>query len=51
MNPRRVKVMNYLDNEDMLNDLALSILTQLLLSSGSRGIERLWVSLWDGEVN
>lgn len=51
MNPRRVKVTNYLNDEDMLNELALSILTQLLLSSGSKGIERLWMSLWDGEVN
>ncbi len=51
MNPRRVKVMNYLNNEDLLNELALSVLNQLLIAGGTRGIERLWVSLWDGEVN
>jgi len=51
MNPRRVRVNNYLKDEDSLNELALSLLNQLLLSSGSRGIERLWMSLWDGEVN
>ena len=57
---RRSYQRNYLTMEEVkalvviihyLAKLALSILNQLLLSSGSRGIERLWVSLWDGEVN
>ncbi|ELR97953.1 DUF3038 domain-containing protein [Gloeocapsa sp. PCC 73106] len=50
MNPRRVKVMNYLNEEDDLNELALSLLAQLLLCSGTRGRQRFWVSLFDGEV-
>lgn len=51
MNPRRVKVMNYLNAEDELNELALNLLSQLLLCSGTRGKERFWISLFDGEVS
>lgn len=50
MNRRRVKVMTYLENEDELNDLALDLLSQLLFCTGTRGIERFWISLFDGEI-
>lgn len=51
MNSRRVKVMNYLDSEAELNQLALSLLGKLLFCSGTRGIQRFWISLFDGEIN
>lgn len=50
MNPRRVKVNNYLTSETDLNEIALSLLTKLLFCTGSRGSERLWVTLFDGEI-
>ncbi|MDB9315840.1 DUF3038 domain-containing protein [Spirulina sp. CS-785/01] len=50
MNPRRAKVAVYLADENQLNDLALSLLSQLLFCTGTYGLKRLWVSLFDGEV-
>jgi hypothetical protein len=50
MNPRRAKVSLYLSSEDQLNELALSLLSQLLFCTGTTGMQRLWISLFDGEV-
>lgn len=49
MNPRRAKVAVYSSNE-ALNELALSLLSQLLFCTGTSGMQRLWASLFDGEV-
>ena len=50
MNPRRAKVSFYLYAPEELNQLALSLLEELLFCTGSIGKERLWTSLFDGEV-
>lgn len=50
MNPRRVKVAIYLDSESALNELAVLMLDKLLFCTGTTGIQRFWVSLFDGEV-
>ncbi|AUC60256.1 hypothetical protein AA637_03380 [Cyanobacterium sp. HL-69] len=51
MNPKRAKVSVYLASPQELNQLALSLLEELLFYSGTRGMERLWVRLFDGEVD
>ncbi len=50
MNPRRAKVAIYLASEEQLNQLAISLLTKLLFCTGTKGIERVWISLFDGEI-
>jgi len=50
MNPRRAKVAFYLADETALNELALSLLRELLFCGGVKGKERFWISLFDGEV-
>jgi hypothetical protein len=50
MNPRRSKVAIYLASPAELNELALSLLNQLLFCTGTMGMTRLWLSLFDGEV-
>lgn len=50
MNARRAKVSIYLSSEDDLNELALSLLKQLLFCTGTTGMQRFWISLFDGEV-
>ena len=50
MNSRRTKVAQYITTEAELNDLALGLLRKLLFLAGSRGLERVWSSLFDGEV-
>ena len=50
MNARRTKVALYLNSESDLNELALSLLRKLLFATGNRGLERIWYSLFDGEV-
>ncbi|WP_036480174.1 DUF3038 domain-containing protein [Myxosarcina sp. GI1] len=50
MNARRAKVSAYIGSEAELNELALSLLRKLLFCTGTRGIERVWYSLFDGEV-
>ncbi|GBF81867.1 hypothetical protein AsFPU1_3289 [Aphanothece sacrum FPU1] len=50
MNPRRAKVSIYLASEAELNELALSLLKQLLFCTGTTGMQRFWISLFDGEV-
>ena len=49
MNPRRSLVMTYKSNEK-LNELALKLFSQLLFCTGPAGPQRLWISLFDGEV-
>lgn len=49
MNPKRAGVVIYKDDEK-LNDLAVQLLKQLLFCTGTAGTQRLWVSLFDGEV-
>ena len=50
MNSRRAKVSAYIASEEQLNELALSLLSKLLFCTGSRGMQRVWFSLFDGEV-
>ena len=50
MNSRRTKVALYLANESELNNLALDLLHKLLFCSGTKGLERIWFSLFDGEI-
>ena len=50
MNSRRAKVSAYIASEEQLNELALSLLDKLLFCTGTRGIQRVWFSLFDGEV-
>ena len=49
MNPRRAKVAIY-SSDEKLNELALSLLSQLLFCTGTSGKQRFWSSLFDGEV-
>ncbi len=51
MNPRRAKVSVYLASSAQLNELALSLLEELLFCTGTRGMQRFWISLFDGEVD
>lgn len=50
MNPRRAKVSVYLTSNNELNELAFFLLKQLLFCTGTTGIQRFWISLFDGEV-
>lgn len=50
MNPRRARVALYAIAEDELNELAFSLLKKLLYCTGTAGMQRLWISLFDGEV-
>lgn len=50
MNARRAKVLAYISSEEQLNELALSLLNKLLFCTGTNGIQRVWFSLFDGEV-
>ncbi|MEL6441817.1 MAG: DUF3038 domain-containing protein [Cyanobacteria bacterium J06621_8] len=50
MNSRRAKVSAYLSSEDQLNELALTLLKKLLFCTGTSGMQRVWFSLFDGEV-
>ncbi|MEO1589767.1 MAG: DUF3038 domain-containing protein [Cyanobacteria bacterium J06632_22] len=49
MNDQRAAVIAYSD-EEKLNQLALSLLSQLIFCTGVSGERRLWASLFDGEV-
>ena len=49
MNPRRALIMTY-RSDDKLNELAISLLSQLLFCTGTSGMQRFWISLFDGEV-
>lgn len=48
MNPRRT--IGLYDSDSDLNELALEQLTRLLFCTGTAGMQRLWISLFDGEV-
>ena len=50
MNSRRAKVSAYVASEEQLNELALSLLNKLLFCTGTNGLQRVWFSLFDGEV-
>ncbi|GAB4225076.1 MAG: DUF3038 domain-containing protein [Stanieria sp.] len=50
MNRRRAKVSAYLASEQELNELALAYLSKLLFCTGTKGLQRVWYSLFDGEV-
>lgn len=50
MNAKRSGVMAY-STDEKLNELALEMLTKLLFCTGTDGANRLWVSLFDGEVS
>ncbi|MBF2034313.1 MAG: DUF3038 domain-containing protein [Leptolyngbyaceae cyanobacterium T60_A2020_046] len=49
MNPKRAGVIAY-NTDEKLNDLAITMLTRLLFCTGTQGPQRLWCSLFDGEV-
>lgn len=49
MNPRRSGVLVY-SNDEKLDQLALKLLGQLLLCTGTYGMQRFWMSLFDAEV-
>lgn len=49
MNLRRAAVIA-LESDEQLNDLAMSLLEKLLFCTGTAGMQRLWISLFDGEV-
>ncbi|MBD2040514.1 DUF3038 domain-containing protein [Microcoleus sp. FACHB-672] len=49
MNPRRAGVMVY-NTDEKLNQLALELLGKLLFCTGTAGMQRFWISLFDGEV-
>ncbi|NES74595.1 MULTISPECIES: DUF3038 domain-containing protein [Okeania] len=50
MNPRRSGVMAY-NSEEKLNQLGLELLGKLLFCTGTTGMQRFWISLFDGEVS
>jgi len=49
MNPRRSGVVAY-SSAEKLDELALNLLGQLLFCTGTAGMQRFWISLFDGEV-
>ncbi|NEQ97668.1 MAG: DUF3038 domain-containing protein [Cyanothece sp. SIO2G6] len=49
MNPNRAGVMVY-DTDEKLNQLAVDYLRKLLFCTGTAGPQRVWSSLFDGEV-
>jgi Protein of unknown function (DUF3038) len=49
MNPNRVVIAAY-RSQEKLDELALSLLSQVLFCTGTAGVERLWASLFDGEI-
>ena len=49
MNPRRSGVIAYYSKEKS-DELAISLLEQLLFCTGTSGMQRFWISLFDGEV-
>jgi hypothetical protein len=49
MNTRRSGVLA-LTSDEKLNELAINLLGQLLFCTGTAGMQRFWISLFDGEV-
>lgn len=50
MNPRRARIAEYLASPDQLDELAIALLKKLLFATGTAGAQRLWCSLFDGEI-
>ncbi len=50
MNDKRSGVIAY-STDEKLNELAIELLTKLLFCTGTEGADRLWISLFDGEVS
>lgn len=50
MNPRRSGGVLALNSDEKLDELAISLLGQLLFCTGTAGMQRFWISLFDGEV-
>lgn len=50
MNPRRARIIEYLASPEQIDELAISLLRKLLFATGTAGTQRLWCSLFDGEV-
>lgn len=50
MNPRRSGGVLALNSDEKLDELAISLLAQLLFCTGTAGMQRFWISLFDGEV-
>ncbi|MFM2429198.1 MAG: hypothetical protein RLZZ511_411 [Cyanobacteriota bacterium] len=48
MNPRRT--INLYESDAALDELAIAQLSRLLFCTGTSGMQRLWISLFDGEV-
>jgi Protein of unknown function (DUF3038) len=49
MNPRRSSLLQ-LTSDAKIDELAISLLGQLLFCTGTAGMQRFWISLFDGEV-
>jgi hypothetical protein len=49
MNYRRSGVIA-LNSDDKLDELAINLLGKLLFCTGTAGMQRYWISLFDGEV-
>jgi hypothetical protein len=49
MNSRRSSVLALTSNEK-LDELAIDLLGKLLFCTGTAGMQRYWISLFDGEV-
>ena len=49
MNPRRAIVATY-NSDEKLNKLAIELLSKLLFCTGTSGMQRFWISLFDGEI-
>jgi hypothetical protein len=50
MNPRRARIVEYMASPEQLDELAISLLKKLLFATGTAGTQRLWCSLFDGEI-
>ena len=50
MNANRTAIAPYKSNSEALNELGLSLLGQILFCTGTAGMQRLWSSLFDGEI-
>jgi hypothetical protein len=50
MNAKRSAVAVYTESDERLNQLAIAQLSRLLFCTGTHGMQRFWISLFDGEV-
>ncbi|BDA68496.1 hypothetical protein RIVM261_020570 [Rivularia sp. IAM M-261] len=51
MNPRRTSGVLSVTSDEKLDELAIDLLGKLLFCTGTAGMQRFWISLFDGEVN